>query len=88
MRQSISMILLGALLAAGIEAGSGAADNVGLLLKPDPAHFQALIAVPPSIDLGPMDTHGRFIPGKAVALVGIIIPQPKAICYHDRIDYA
>lgn len=66
----------------------GTADNVGLLLKPDPAYFQALMAVPPSIDLGPMDTHGRFVPGKAVALVGIIIPQPKAICYHDRIDYA
>jgi hypothetical protein len=66
----------------------GAADNVGLLLKPAAQYYQALIGVPPSIDLGPMDTHGRHIPGKAVAQIGIIIPQPQAICYHDRIDYA
>ena len=63
-------------------------DGTALLLKPAPQHFQALIGVPPSIDLGPMDTHGRTVPGKAVMQMGLIIPQPTAIAFHADVDLA
>jgi len=63
-------------------------DGVGILVKSAPQNFQALIGVPPSIDLGSMDTHGRTVPGKAVMQMGIIIPQPTAICIHKTVDLA
>jgi hypothetical protein len=63
-------------------------DGVGLLLKSNPQHFQAVIGVPPSIDLGPAGTHNRTIPGKAVMQMGMVIPQPTAICKHVTIDLA
>ena len=63
-------------------------DEVALLMKPSADHYQALIGVPPALDLGPMDTHGRTVPGKAVMQMGIIIPQPTAICYHPQVNFA
>jgi hypothetical protein len=67
---------------------AGAADNVGILCKPGSEHFQFLVALAPSLKIGEPDVHSNRVPAKIKAAVSVIVPHPKAICYHDRIDYA
>lgn len=67
---------------------AGAHDNVAILTKPSSENYQFLVALAPSLKIGEPDVHSNRVPAKIKAAATIIIPQPKTICYHDRVDYA
>jgi hypothetical protein len=67
---------------------AGSADNVGILVKSNPEFLQALIARPPFMRIEETPALNNSLGGVIGSQMTIVIPEPKAVCYHDRIDYA